>query len=336
MSNKSIRRAFTLVELLVVIAIIGILVALLLPAVQSAREAARGTQCTNNLRQVALAGINYESSHGKFPPGLLEGPLGPQTNTNGEPQELGILVHLLPFIEANNIADLIEPSLSPSQFGNDGTGVGFWGDYNEAGGRSTRFASQFKISSFECASDGIEPELIFLTLYSESQSDPVLGFWLDARLIRRIPVDAYGESGIGTTNYVGVGGAVGDIVNDQTWADFVGIFGNRSKTSFRNIRDGASKTFLFGEVRGKRRGWPQASVADSAAYSWIGNVVMPMNAWGQVPSSAHDVFSFGSYHPGVVRFARADGSVNTVSETTDIDTMRSLSGRKDGTIANLN
>ncbi|HEX3601922.1 MAG TPA: DUF1559 domain-containing protein, partial [Lacipirellulaceae bacterium] len=99
---------FTLVELLVVIAIIGILVALLLPAIQAAREAARRSQCTNNLRQLAIAAMNYESAKKEFPYGRLKGtavnPSGAAVTIN----QWGHLVYILKYCEENAIYDMID------------------------------------------------------------------------------------------------------------------------------------------------------------------------------------------------------------------------------------
>jgi prepilin-type N-terminal cleavage/methylation domain-containing protein/prepilin-type processing-associated H-X9-DG protein len=104
------RRAFTLVELLVVIAIIGVLVALLLPAVQAAREAARRSSCNNNLIQLIIAVHNYEMAHGVFPPGTLD-KTGPIVNVrNGYHHNW--IIQSLPYIEMNNAYQAIDKTVS--------------------------------------------------------------------------------------------------------------------------------------------------------------------------------------------------------------------------------
>ena len=106
------RTAFTLVELLVVIAIIGVLVALLLPAVQAAREAARRSQCHNHLSQLIIAVHNYEMAHGVFPPGTLDAK-GPIINAKTPTSyHHGWIVQILPFLEERNVWQAIDKSAS--------------------------------------------------------------------------------------------------------------------------------------------------------------------------------------------------------------------------------
>ena len=101
------RRGFTLIELLVVIAIIAVLIALLLPAVQQAREAARRTQCKNNLSQIGLALHNYLMSHQTLPPGT-QNAVGPISSVEGDGYHMGWMTQILPFLDQTAAANLID------------------------------------------------------------------------------------------------------------------------------------------------------------------------------------------------------------------------------------
>ena len=128
------RKGFTLVELLVVIAIIGILIALLLPAVQAAREAARRSQCANNFKQVGVAMHNYHSAHKCFPVGMYAIPLTP----NPSEFYFGWGVYLLPFMEQRELYDDIDFSA-------------MWSYFDEhTGARRNRTISNTKITGFLC------------------------------------------------------------------------------------------------------------------------------------------------------------------------------------------
>src|ERR1700722_18918682 len=114
-TNAKRKTGFTLIELLVVIAIIAILISLLLPAVQSAREAARRAQCVNNLKQIGLATLNFESTYNQLPPDALKLAV-PDTNVDAQaaiPNDCAsYLTQLLPYLEQNNVYNLINISQS--------------------------------------------------------------------------------------------------------------------------------------------------------------------------------------------------------------------------------
>jgi len=140
--KRNWRRGFTLIELLVVMAIIGVLIALLLPAVQMAREAARRSQCTNNLKQIALAAVNYADAHESFPP---NGSYYQQaTAWTGL---VSPLVYILPFMDQSSVSDLLNLANGPCDTGNNGNYANLY--VNSTAGLT-------RLKSYICPSDDVD------------------------------------------------------------------------------------------------------------------------------------------------------------------------------------
>ncbi len=290
------RAGFTLVELLVVIAIIGVLVALLLPAVQAAREAARRSQCSNNLKQIAIAAHNFHDTHNVFPPGMLvpkalNPPPSPGFNSSNQ-QGVGVLASLLPQLEQTAARDLIVRNLTADVL------EPAW--YTNA---NTVSSSRTKIKIFECPSTNPyvhkanQTTLVFYPNYVSGSTLNYAGV---------LTSDAGGLS-IGRTTYVGCAGYASNIPGYDQWE---GIFFPRSKTKMASITDGTSNTFFFGETIGGRVG----SVKEFG-YTWMG-VGIEVTAFG-IKDKAWGKFS--SEHPGIVQFSMADGSVKRVPQTIDVN-----------------
>ncbi len=208
------RRAFTLIELLVVIAIIAILIGLLLPAVQKVREAAARMTCSNNLKQLALAAHNYDSTYQTLPPGF------------NSASYCGCLAYLLPYIEQDNIYKMIPSTLLTVP----ATGGVWWG-----GGWA---AANNSVKTFLCPSDGgRDTPSTGVFAYFTTTSGGMTGGYFGGTL----PT-------LGRTNYAASAGALGDVTGFYgTWK---GPFYSNSKVSVAAMPDGTSNTIAFGEILG--------------------------------------------------------------------------------------
>ncbi len=268
--------AFTLVELLVVIAIIGILVALLLPAVQSAREAARRTQCANNLKQLGLAVLNYESTQNRLPPGsVAEGYFAGRATSqpgSGFPnvldsnhQSLGWIAYVLPFMEQSATYDMISGSMDLNI---NRLGVPFYDETQPV----AYAAAQNGFGGLQCPTTPKElPASGFQVLYAVDENARYLR--LRMSLLRT-------ESGIlGRTDYLGCSGLSGEVGNPSI-DKFVGAFSVRSRTRLSQVTDGASNSLLVGEAPGDiGEGISSAGKIHGGlvvANAWMGGMAIPV------------------------------------------------------------
>ncbi len=312
------RSAFTLVELLVVIAIIGILIALLLPAVQMAREAARRTDCCNRIKQLGLAAHNFHDTHKTFPPGYL-GPIPQAPSPPWAGQCNGLLTFLLPYMEVDAVYEKLDEDRANygniSLFDIERVGDRFWNRMDSWS------AAQVKLKGFVCPSENEQrPANTIVTIhlfYDES-----LGETTEAG--GRYS-DNTGEV-LGRTHYLGIAGAMGETGNAY-WDKWKGVFSNRSKSGISDIRDGTSNTLLFGENVG---GHADSDPSLYHAFSWAG-CGAAATSWG----FGDGWFQWTSRHPGVGQFCLADGSVRAIAVTIDKNVFRSASGMGEGEVAPL-
>lgn len=300
------QRGFTLIELLVVIAIIAVLIALLLPAVQQAREAARRSQCKNNIKQLGLALHNYHDTHGAFPSATVTNVIGPCPAPGVSSAPWTVMI--LPFLDE-------APRYNTFNF----AGGTFGGLFIQEDSTTESAKQKLRLVKFECPSDPNSAESNANCNYMAVMGGCVNG----TDPTGCCNVSGYPEQRIGSSN---------------------GIFYNNSNTKLRDLVDGSTNTLMIGESRYMvlkgassqfyatwassfyRAGGPMYSTA-TAVMNQINTSTLDPGVSGTWHIMNNQ---FGSRHVGGAHFMLADGSVQFVSQNIDITTLRCLARKNDG------
>lgn len=308
------RKAFTLIELLVVIAIIAILIALLLPAVQQAREAARRSQCKNNMKQLGLAFHNYHDTFKSLPNGSHPTPGYP-----GGGYHMGWVPKIFPYLdEANRLQSM--QGFSPNPI----TELGPW--RISAAPHNGTSEIWGPIPVLACPSSALgdrSPDITNSTLP-----------WIVTH---------------GALHYRGCAGRIEDVTNptdgnNWRWAN-TGLIYPLSNTKFRDVTDGLTNTILLGESSSSqgwssamKRGWGGIQPWTWGIYWYTDtrrltldskNIQFPINYRGDFGTN-HTPYT--SYHVGGAHFMMADGSVHFISENIDLTLLKSLGTRAGGEV----
>ncbi len=295
---------FTLVELLVVIAIIGILIALLVPAVQRVREAASRMSCANNLKQLALATHSFHDRHKRLPYGQFQGSYG----AGPDSRAWSWLAQILPEIEQENLTRL----------------GGIPQKTLQASGIADR-----QILLFLCPSDS------FSSLGPRTDAGDLYGFPVGQTNYKGVSGANWGDDleGIGPDfatdwRHPGTNGSFDGLSQGD------GIFYRvdyRRKLRLVHVTDGTSNTFMIGEDLPGVHEWCSWPYANNA----YGTCAIPLNVkrtggGNYAPSDWQNTWSFRSQHPGGVNFAFADTSVHFISDAISLPIYRALATSRGG------
>ena len=325
-------RGFTLIELLVVIAIIGILVGLLLPAVQSAREAARAAQCKNHLRQIGIATQLFHETYRAFPPARYQPRPGDPPGMDCGGEQTTWLVRIMPFLEQSAAADQ-------------------W-DYSQPYANHPPAVREQTLAVYTCPSRRSPANAVGKGLLTATTTN-----WITTPCGCRIPVASAGSTavsgavgdyggnhgdlspgsfGLPTDFYYG-GNGTGTIISSRARCNGAMPLDWIDRITHKDVADGLSNTFLAGEMHvplGKLGQAPEDAFIFNGDHvfnlSRVGGPTVPIVA--DKHSTGNSLVAWGSWHPGVCHFALADGSVRAVATTIDTEILGNLCNRRDGQV----